>query len=107
MPAQLTPRALDALLRTDGAPPLLLDVREPWEFAICHLPDARLLPMRQVRAALGTLEPDRPLVVICHHGIRSEQVALYLERQGFTQVSNLHGGMAAWAAEVDPAMATY
>jgi rhodanese-related sulfurtransferase len=106
---QLTPHQLSALL--DDTPPeqrpLLLDVREPWEFAICRIEGSRLLPMRQIPASLDSLERDRPLVVICHHGIRSEQVALYLDHQGFTAVHNLRGGVDRWARDVDPHMATY
>ena len=104
---QITPRELDLLLRRQGEAPLLLDVREPWEFGICHIKDSRLIPMRQIPTALAELEPERPVVVICHHGFRSEQVALYLEHQGFRQVYNLRGGVAGWAHEVDPSMPTY
>lgn len=88
-------------------PPLLLDVREPWEFAICHLPGSRLIPMRQVPARLGDLDPAQEIVVICHHGIRSRLVALYLEHQGFARIINMRGGIDAWARELDPGMPTY
>jgi rhodanese-related sulfurtransferase len=107
---QLNPSQLAELLRNataDQPPPLLLDVREFWEFRICHIEGSRLLPMRQIPGALTEFEPDRPVVVICHHGIRSQQVAQFLEQQGFSQVCNLRGGVDAWARDVDPAMATY
>lgn len=104
---QMLPRDLAARLRDSKDPPLLLDVREPWEFGICRIDGARSLPMRQIPAALGELDRDRELVVICHHGIRSRQVALYLEQRGFTRVVNLNGGVDAWAREVDPGMAIY
>lgn len=104
---QLTPRGLQARLAAGGDLPLLLDVREPWEFGICQIPGARLIPMRQIVASLSQLERNRETVVICHHGIRSQQVAGYLEHQGFTNVINLQGGVAAWARDVDPAMPTY
>jgi rhodanese-related sulfurtransferase len=106
---QLIPSQLAQLLRqaTPGQEPLLLDVREFWEFRICHIDGSRLLPMRQVPGALAELVPDRPVVVICHHGIRSQQVARFLEQQGFSQVYNLRGGVDAWARDVDPSMATY
>jgi len=87
--------------------PLLLDVREPWEFEICRLDGATLLPMRSIPSALEQLDPQRETVVVCHHGIRSRQVALYLEHQGFASVINLQGGVAAWAREVDQSMRTY
>ncbi len=106
---QLTPPQLDELLSntTQDERPLLLDVRELWEFRICHINGSRLLPMRQIPAALTELQPDQPVVVICHHGIRSQQVAQFLEQQGFSQVFNLRGGVDGWAREVDPTMATY
>lgn len=104
---QLSPQALAARLREPGEPPVLLDVREPWEFGICRIAGSRSLPMRRIPAALAELERDRDLVVICHHGIRSQQVANYLEHQGFDKVINLQGGVAAWARDVDPGMPTY
>jgi rhodanese-related sulfurtransferase len=87
--------------------PLLLDVREPWEFDICRLDGSQLLPMGQIHLQLQQLDPGRETVVICHHGIRSRQVAMFLERQGFSNVINLAGGLDAWAREVDLGMATY
>jgi rhodanese-related sulfurtransferase len=86
---------------------VLLDVREPWEFEICHLEGALPMPMASVPARVGELDPAREIVVICHHGGRSAQVGMFLERQGFARVINLAGGVAEWAARVDPAMAQY
>ena len=88
-------------------PPQLLDVREPWEQQICHVAGSRLLSMRALPAQLGELDPQRPLVCICHHGGRSAHVAMWLARQGFADVYNLSGGVDAWARQVDPKMATY
>jgi rhodanese-related sulfurtransferase len=104
---QMLPRELAARLGDGSEPPLLLDVRQPWEFGICRIDGARSLPMRDIPAALDGLDRDQELVVICHHGIRSQQVALYLDHQGFRNVTNLQGGVAAWARDVDPAMPTY
>ena len=87
--------------------PLLLDVREPWDYRIVHLDDSVLIPMRQIPAAIDTLDRDRETIVICHHGVRSRQVALYLERLGFTNVVNLRGGMDAWAKQTDTTLPTY
>jgi rhodanese-related sulfurtransferase len=105
---QMTPEALAEWLQ-EGAEdaPLLLDVREPWEFAICRIEGSQLLPMGQIVASLGRLDPRRETVVICHHGIRSQQVARYLEHQGFQHIVNLSGGVDAWARRVDPTMPTY
>jgi rhodanese-related sulfurtransferase len=87
--------------------PVLLDVREPWEFDVCRLPEARPMPMRSVPARFGELDRDADIVAVCHHGARSFQVAMFLEQQGFPRVCNLYGGLAAWAQQVDPAMPTY
>ena len=87
--------------------PLVLDVREPWEFGICRIEGAHLLPMRNIPDSLDQLDRGSEIVVICHHGIRSRQVAMYMEHQGFTNVINLEGGMAAWARDVDRGMPTY
>ncbi len=103
----MSPAELREHLADNPNPPLLLDVREPWEYDICKLPKTRLIPMRQIPQAIAGLDPQRETVVICHHGIRSRQVALFLERQGFNAVINLEGGMAAWSRDLDPEMPSY
>lgn len=90
-----------------GHEPVLLDVREPWEWEVCRLPGAILIPMRELPARFAELNRDAETVVICHHGVRSYHAARYLETQGFGNVVNLSGGVAAWADEVDPAMPRY
>jgi len=85
----------------------LVDVREPWELAICRIEGALAMPMATVPSRLQELDPDADTVVVCHHGVRSLQVALFLERNGFSAVSNLSGGVAAWADAVDPTMPRY
>lgn len=87
--------------------PLLLDVREPWEFERCHIAGAVSLPMNGIPARLAELPRDRDIVVICHHGVRSFHVARFLEHNGLTRVINLTGGVDAWAKEADPSMPTY
>lgn len=87
--------------------PVLLDVREPWEYELCHVAGSKHLPMHAVPARLGELDPDGDVVVICHHGVRSRQVGMFLEHSGFLSVHNLTGGIEAWARDVDPAMARY
>ena len=87
------PRDLVQFLHETDQPPLLLDVREPWEFEKCHIEGSELIPMRQIPYSLDKLDPEKPVVLICHHGIRSRQVAFYLEQQGFDQVINLEGGV--------------
>jgi rhodanese-related sulfurtransferase len=87
--------------------PQLLDVREPWEFERARIPGARLVPMREVPARLEEIDPEKEVVAICHHGGRSAQVALFLERNGYGKVHNLVGGVDAWSRTVDPAVPTY
>lgn len=102
----LTPEELAAHLAAGGQP-VLLDVREPWEYHQVHLPDSRLLPMGEIMQRLDELDPGAETVVICHHGVRSQQVAHVLASRGFTRVINLKGGIDAWALTVDPAMPRY
>lgn len=89
------------------AKPVLLDVREPWEQQICAIPGSLAMPMQTVPSQFGSLDPDQPIVCVCHHGGRSMQVAMYLLRQGCQDVYNLSGGVDAWARQVDPSMPTY
>ena len=87
--------------------PVLLDVREPWEFERARIAGAQLVPMREVAARLDEIDPAKPLVAICHHGGRSMQVALLLEKAGHNDVHNLVGGVDAWSRSVDPAVPLY
>lgn len=103
----MRPSELQAHLAAAEQAPLLLDVREPWEFDICHLPGSRLIPMGQLLQQIHQLDPGRETVVICHHGIRSKLIALQLDRAGFQRVINLAGGVEAWAREVDRDMPVY
>jgi len=105
---ELSVQALKAAL-DDGtaADWQVVDVREPWEHALCAVPQAQLLPMQELPRRVAELDPRKTCVVLCHHGARSFQVALWLERQGFADVANLDGGIDAWAREIDPGMALY
>jgi len=87
--------------------PLLIDVREPWEFDTCRITGSVSIPMRGIPARHQEIKRDADVVVICHHGARSFQVGMFLEQNGFANVINLQGGVAAWARDVDPAMPTY
>lgn len=91
----------------ERAPPLLLDVREPWEQKLCTIPGSEAMPMRQIPAQFGSIDPQRPVVCICHLGGRSAQVAMFLQRQGYEDVYNLSGGIDAWAKQVDSSMPVY
>jgi len=95
------------LADTTREQPLVLDVREPWEHEVCHIAGSRLLPMQEIPARVKELPTDTDIVVLCHHGMRSLQVAQFLKQSGLERVSNLSGGIAAWAAQVDPDMSQY
>ena len=102
--------AIELAEKLEQEDPLLLDVREPWEFEICHIEGSINIPMGQIP---GRMEQIRDLqtadetVVICHHGIRSQQVINYLQQQSQTVLINLDGGVDAWARSVDPDMPVY
>lgn len=105
---QWSPTRLKACLdATDDSAPVLLDVREPNEFEYCHIDGSVHMPMASVPARLAELDRDAQTVVICHHGGRSMQVAMFLKQQGFSNVINLAGGVAGWARQVDPTMPQY
>ena len=89
------------------ARPFLLDVREQWEFDTCHVDGAVLMQMNSIPARIDDLDEDAAIVCICHHGARSMQVAAFLEHNGFGKITNLTGGMHAWALQVDCTMPTY
>ncbi len=115
MIAQVSPSHFTAWRDAAGAAPVVLDVRESWELQIASVaPDGFVLlhvPMQSLPARLTELQAayaaDQPIACLCHHGIRSQQVANYLMRHGFTHVVNLEGGIAAWAQELDTRIAQY
>jgi rhodanese-related sulfurtransferase len=102
----LTPEQLRARLAA-GEDLLLLDVREPEERALCAIEGSLHIPMGELSLRHVELDPERPTVCVCHHGVRSAHVAAALARLGFGQLFNLSGGIDRWAAEVDPRMARY
>jgi len=105
---QLTAAELSAWLADAGrARPLLLDVREPWEYDKARIEGSQLVPMNEIPARLAELDPDREVIAICHHGGRSMQVAMFLEKNGFAKVHNLAGGVDAWSRTVDPSVPVY
>jgi rhodanese-related sulfurtransferase len=95
------------LADTGRSAPLLLDVRENWEFETCKIEGSLQIAMNTIPARMQELEEDADIVCICHHGARSMQVAAFLERNGFSSVTNLTGGIHAWAVQVDSTMPKY
>jgi rhodanese-related sulfurtransferase len=110
VPAQEVPARIRAQ-QAAGQAPVLLDVREPWEVerASASLAEARLqcIPMNEVPARLHELDAAQPVWVLCHHGMRSAQVAGFLMRRGFGEVYNVAGGIEAWSCTVDPSVPRY
>ena len=104
---EITPEAF-AQQRKQQQAPLLLDVREPWEFQSASIPNSLLMPMGEVASrAHNELDPDAPIVVMCHHGSRSLNVALWLRDQGFPNAQSLAGGIDAWSRSIDPNIPRY
>jgi rhodanese-related sulfurtransferase len=104
---EVAPEELKTMLATEGQP-FLLDVREAWETTAVGFPGAHAMPMGEVPArAYNELDPDQRIVVICHHGVRSLNVANWLRNQGFEQAQSLRGGIDAWSRDVDPAVTRY
>jgi adenylyltransferase/sulfurtransferase len=106
-PLELSVSEADQILKSAPGKAQILDVREPHETAICHVPGAEMIPMRQIPEHLTSLSRDQHLLVMCHHGGRSLRVTQYLRAQGFDHVSNIAGGIDAWAVEIDPSLPRY
>ena len=88
-------------------PPVVVDVREPWEHRIARIEGARLVPLGSLGAALSTFDPAQEYVLYCHHGVRSLAGAEFLRERGLTRVANLTGGIDAWSVRVDPEVPRY
>ena len=107
---QRTPREVAADLQA-GAPLALLDVREAWEVALASIPGAVHVPLGTLRAVpdcvTEAIPVGTPIVVYCHHGMRSQRGAALLQAAGIGPVANLAGGIDAWSTDVDPSVARY
>src|ERR1700741_4585341 len=103
---EILPEELNERLKR-GERPVILDGREPEAIAIASFPGANHIPMGDIPSRLTELDPDQETVVVCHHGIRSAQVAMYLAQQGFEHVLNLSGGIDAWSEDADPSTPRY
>lgn len=111
---QVRPAQLAAWIQSHaaaGRPAVVLDVREPWELAVASIqPDGFALaaiPMNLVPVRLRELDRSQPVAVLCHHGARSQQVAMFLRHQGFSDVANIAGGIDLWSCELDPGVPRY
>lgn len=106
MDFEITPEEVNELRRHDEDF-VLLDVREPHEIAAANLEGSLTIPMGEIPARLQELDPEQHIVVMCHHGVRSANVAAWLQRQGFERVQSMRGGIDRWAREVDPRVPVY
>jgi len=86
---------------------LLLDVREPDELATASISGATVIRMSEIPRHLAELPHEGPIVVMCHHGVRSASVTQFLNANGYPNAVNLQGGIDAWSAEIDPTVARY
>jgi rhodanese-related sulfurtransferase len=95
--------------KLDHADPfVLLDVREPWEFQTASIAGTKLIPMGEIPSrAHQELDPEDHIVVLCHHGVRSMNVTVWLRQQGFEKVQSMRGGIDAWSRVVDPKVPVY
>lgn len=95
----------------DGTAPLVLDVREPWELERASVKadgfELVAIPMNQLPARIAELDPARPVACLCHHGARSQRVAMFLAGNGFEHLANIAGGIDAWSGERDPGVPRY
>ena len=113
MDLEISPQDLKQILSAKAATsteaePILLDVREPWEYEAARIEGSTLMPMGDVPGrAFQELDPEAHIVAVCHHGVRSLNVAAWLRNQGFENAQSLRGGIDAWSAEIDPAVPRY
>lgn len=106
-PLEISVRDAHRLL--SASPPLarIIDVREPAEHNICAITGGELIPMATIPQKMPSFSKEEHLLILCHHGHRSRRVTQYLRANGFDRVSNLTGGIEAWAEEIDSGMARY
>jgi rhodanese-related sulfurtransferase len=111
MIAQVRPTDWNDWLQAQSARPLLLDVREPWEVQTASVApaefDVLVIPMNEIPGRLAEVPQDRPIACLCHHGARSQRVAMFLAQQGYGDVANIAGGIDAWSREHDPGIPRY
>lgn len=96
-----------AAMRNRSPHTVFLDVREAPELEVCHIEGALHIAMSELTSQLAAIPQDCPVIVLCHHGMRSRQVIQFLQSQGYDNLLNLEGGIHAWAQEIAPEMATY
>jgi rhodanese-related sulfurtransferase len=105
---EITARELAGSLAAGGTGVVLLDVREPWEFATAQIPGSKSMPMGEIPSRVfQELDPEAHIVTVCHAGVRSLNVAVWMRNQGFEKVQSLSGGIDSWSLEIDPTVPRY
>ena len=102
-----TPQEVKDLIDNSKNKLFILDVREQWEYDICHIKESVHIPMGQIAERKDELNMEHTIIVVCHHGIRSRMVAKFLDASGFIDVINLSGGVDSWSKEIDQSMPKY
>ena len=103
---QISPKAVsERIARGDNL--LLVDVREPWEYELCRIPGAKLIPLATLPVALNALLDADYVICYCHRGMRSLDAAAWLRQQGVESAKSMAGGIERWAAEIDPNVPRY
>jgi len=105
-PISVTVAELDQR-RAAGETITILDVREPWELEIAQFQGALAIPLATLPARVGEVPTDHPVVVVCHHGMRSYKAMSWLRQNGVANAINLDGGIDAWARLIEPTMGVY
>ncbi len=107
MDYEIAPEELQALLEANSDV-VVLDCREPWEFETARIENSQHIPMNDIPARFSEeLDPEKHIVVICHHGVRSMNVTVWLRQQGLEKVQSLRGGIDRWARQIDPRVPVY
>jgi rhodanese-related sulfurtransferase len=101
------PLEVKTMLDESSSSIMLLDVREKWEFDLCHIPESIHMPIAEVILRISELEKTNPIIIICHNGRRSLYIGLELIEKGFDNVINLKGGVDQWADDIDTSMTKY
>lgn len=110
---QVRPADLQAWIQSQpaGSKPVVLDVREPWELQTASVKpegfELVAIPMNELPARVAELDAQQPVAVLCHHGARSQRVAMFLAGNGFARLANIAGGIEAWSGELDPSVPHY
>ncbi len=109
---QIRPSELGTWLQAQAhAPGVVLDVREPWEWQTARVQEngfvLKHIPMGELATRVDELDRGTPVACLCHHGVRSQHVALFLARLGFERVANITGGIHAWSEQTDPTIPLY